>query len=710
MSFLNSAILFGLIAGAIPIIIHLLTRQKAKTIFFSSLRFLKKLENQQIKRIRLKQILLLILRTLIILLLVLAFARPTLRGSFFAGIGSSAKTSAVIILDNSLSLGLRTRGQQLFDIAKKAVIQLDDVFSPGDEVFGIFGSSGAAEMFEGARYNFESVRKVVQKSDVSQQKTDLLSAMSKAENILKAAKNANKEIYLFTDFQATAFADAANFDFELIKNGQIKFYIFPITNENSSNLVIAKIEFANQIIEMGKIFELNCVIKNTGRKFEKNKLVQVFIDGKRSGQTTVDIGPGETQMAKFKIVPSKTGRLSGSILLEDDDLFLDNRRFFTFYVPEQINVLLVAQKEADTRFLKMALNPTAEQRSRIKIDYLKPEQIQFGTLKDYSVVILSNVPQIDGTFLSALSDHIKSGKGILVFLGSEVDLRNYNENLNRVLSLPLFTETIGDIGERKPYLSLGKIDYSHPIFSGVFEKDKRQVESPVFYFLTRIKTNPKDETIIQFSNGDPFLVESKLDQGKVLLFTSAIDPNWSDLYLKGLFVPLLNRSVFYLASNSSNMAKEFYVMDELTANLSKADNLTDFQIKKPDGNISRIIPQIGSSSLKIGFKDTDEAGIYSLNNGEKIFAQWAVNTDPLESELSGMDMKKFNNLIGNYFLSSIDGGQNLTEKIKAARYGRELWKYFIGLALVLLIAEMFIAKEPAHKSNSIGVKKIDSTA
>ncbi len=706
MSFLDSALLFGLVAGAIPIIIHLLTRQKAKTIFFSSLRFLKMLENQQIKRLRLKQILLLILRTLIVLLLVLAFARPTLRGNFFSGLGSSAKTSAVLILDNSFSLGLRSGGLPLFDRAKKAVLQLNEVFTPGDEVYGIFGSSGTPEIFEGARYNFGAVRTIVQKAQVSQQNTDLLAALFRAQNLLKESKNINKEIYLLTDLQATAFRDSAGFDLNMIKDGQAKLYVIPLSNPQPANLTIAQLEFANQIFEQGKIFELNCLIKNTGSTNEKNKLVQLFIDGKISGQTTVDLASGESQLVKFKIVPLKTGILSGSVLLEDDDLFWDNRRYFTFSVPEQINVLLVASQEADTRFLQLALNPTPEQSNRVKINFIKPEQIQFGSLADYSVVVLSNVPRISGAFLSAITDFVKNGGGLLVFLGSDVDLRNYNENLNQVLSLPVFAETIGSLEEKQSYQGLGKIDYSHPIFISVFEKDRQQVESPFFYFSTKLKTKPTDEVIIQFSNGDPLLVESSVEAGKVLLFASALDPNWSNLYLRGLFVPLLNRGVAYLASRSVSLQQECFVAAELSTHLTNVENLTDLQILKPDGKFSKIIPQLGSSNVQLNFSDTHEAGIYSLFDGEKLLQQWAVNIDPAESELAGIESEKLKKLTGDFYSITFDDDENLADKIKAARYGHELWKYFISLALVLLIVEMLFAREPAQKENHVGVAKI----
>ena len=696
MTFLNTTILFGLIAGAIPIIIHLITRQKAKTVFFSTLRFLKELKNQQIRRLKIRQILLLILRTLIILLLVLAFARPTLKGHLSTGVSSAAKTTAVLIMDNSLSMGLESSGQQLYDIARQRAQELEELFTAGDEIFGLFAIVGTPPIFEGAKYDFKTVSKIIQKTTVSQSSTDLIGALVKAKEILGQSSNINKEIYLVSDLQQAGFKNVENLMLPLFQDQEIKVFLISIRENQMSNLVITDIKPANQIIEKGKVFELEATVKNTGKKTERNRLVQLFIDGKRSGQATLNIEPGNSQTTKFRVVPQKTGLMTGSVLLEDDDLFLDNRRYFTFYVPEQINVLIIGQNPKDIRFLELALNPYFDQASPIRIDNFPPNKIEFGTLKNYQVVILSNVPRIDGTLLSSVEDHVRAGGGLIVFLGNEVDLRDYNQNLNQKLSLPLFTETIGEIGSRSSFLTLGKIDFSHPIFTGVFEDQKKEVESPLFYFVTKMKLKPEHEKIIEFSNSDPFLLESNAGEGKVLLFASAIDPSWSDLYLKGLFVPLLNRSVTYLAGHAKKSDQTYLVYQELKTDVAGVDNFANFQVEKPDGKLTKVIPQIGEGAYKIKFQDSDIAGIYSLYAEDRLINRWAVNPDPDESDVTAIAENNIKEIIGKGEIISIQKGEELASVVTTSRYGRELWKYLIGIALFFLIIEMILAREPGE--------------
>lgn len=695
MTFLNTSILIGLIASAIPIIIHLITRQKAKIVLFSTLRFLKELKNQQIRRLKIRQILLLILRTLIILFIVLAFARPTLKGHLSTNMRSAANASAVLILDNSLSMGIESNGQQLFDLAKKRCLELEELFAVGDEIYGLFATTGAPLIFEGPKYDFKTVNKLIQKTKVTESRTDLIGALLKAKEILQQSININKEIYLVTDLQASGLAYSKELLVPLFADQQIKIFVIPVDGKQISNLVIADVKPANQIIEKGKIVELEAIVKNYGAKSERNRLVQVFVDGKRSGQATLNIEPGKSQSAKFRIVPQTTGLLTGSVLLEDDDLFLDNRRYFTFYVPDQISVLIISQNDRDIRFLTLALNPVSDQSALIKTENLAPDKIEFGALKNYQVVILSDIPRIEGTLLSAIIDHVNSGRGLILFLGNTVDLRNYNENLNQKLALPSFSETIGEMGEQRSYLTLGKIDFSHPIFSGVFEEQKANVESPLFYFLTRIKAQPQQETIIEFSNGDPFLLETSAGQGKVMLFASAIDPNWSDLYLKGLFVPLMNRCVAYLAGNASQSNQGYLVNHELTADVAEVENFANFQIEKPDGKMTKVSPQISEGFYKINFQNSNLAGIYSLYAGDRLISRWAVNPDPDESDVTQIEPERLKQIVGSNAVI-IAQGESLANQVATVRYGRELWKYFVGMALLFLIAEMILAREPGE--------------
>ncbi len=688
-TFLNSSILLGLLAATIPIIIHLITRQKVKKVFFSSLYFLRELRTQKIRRIKIRQILLLIIRTLIILLLILAFARPTLKSNLAQAIQSQAKTSAVIVLDNSMSMAREIEGRKMFDLAKDKLNELTELFNTGDELFAVTTAPGTPRVYSGAKYDIDRVVKLISQTKIEFGHTDIVSAIFESKSILQKRQNINKEIYLISDLQENAFEGVEEFVTPILAEENIKLYVIPMNDENIDNLGVVDIKTANQIIEKGKVVELKVTITNFGALEVRDKLIQLFVEGKRSAQATVSLKPKESQTIAFKIIPDQTGLLTGSVLLEDDGLILDNRRYFTFYVPDNIKVLVVGNKEEDIRFLNIAagISPNFEVTHKIQ------EQIYYNDLENYDVLLFSNIPYLQQTEMARLGNFIEQGGGLIIFLGNNVDLKSYNITLNQKYDLPDYAETVGTLSRKSSYLTLGKIDFSHPIFRGMFDKNPEQLDSPRFFFAVKSNINPKNESIIEFSNSNPFLTETTVGKGKVLNFFTAIDPDWTDLYTKGIFVPLINRSIVYLAGVSDKTQRELLTHLEIKSTIKSDDEFVNFEIQKPDGSFERVRPTIGNGVYQINYKNTNQLGIYTLYSKKNKIDQWAVNFWPGESNISMISGKKFREIVGTENVTYVDRTDSIINSVLTSRFGRELWKFFILAALILLIIEMLIARE-----------------
>src|SRR5712664_2922794 len=161
MVFLNPLVLLGLAAAAIPVILHLLNLRKLRTIEFSTLTFLKELQQTKIRRLKLRQLLLLIIRTLLVMLIVLAFARPALRGSFLGGLGSQAHSTIVLIFDDSFSMMTADEHGELFKQAKEAAGRFVDLLKTGDEAFLIKLSDIPKATIEPATHDFNALRTVI---------------------------------------------------------------------------------------------------------------------------------------------------------------------------------------------------------------------------------------------------------------------------------------------------------------------------------------------------------------------------------------------------------------------------------------------------------------------------------------------------------------------------------------------------------------------
>jgi len=691
LTFLNSAILFGLAAVAIPVLIHLFTRQKSKIIYFSSLRFLKELQKQKIRRLKIRQILLLILRILIILLLVLAFARPTSKSSDARSLESGAKLTAVIILDNTLSMGRAFEGRLLLDLARDRALDVVSLLRQGDELYLLYPQDPPKFAHEGPRYNVASIREMIENTELSFSRTNYADALQTASEIMNASQNINKEIYLISDMQQNGLKFGDNNNGHMLLSADVRLLVLPVLGADSENLSISRLTIGNQILETGKVAEVEVRVRNASQQRVRNRLVHLFVNGKRSGQDLVDLEAGASANLLFRVVPERTGFQSGYVLLEDDALMADNRRYFAFHISEEIPVLLVGKEARDTRFIKLALRPQKEMASYVKMRTIGHKDFAGEDLSQYKVVIFSNVPGLNMGEVARVESFVKTGGGLMIFLGADVDLRNYNQNLHRKLKLPVLTERFGKRSEDE-FLSFGKIDFSHAIFKGVFEGEK-VVASPHVRFAVDINPRNTVDTIIEYSNGAPFLFESKLQNGRVLYITTSVSSGWSDLVFKGVFVPLINRSVFYLAGAASAENEQVVVGGELKFASEKMRVGADLLMETPAGTQIKLKAEVSGGRYFVRFKDTSEPGIYRLLNGGVVMAQWAVNYDPEESDHSIFELDELAKYIEADQMVELDADADLAQALEQARFGREFWKALIAVTLVLLLLESVLSKD-----------------
>ncbi len=697
LTFLNSAVLVGLAAIAIPILIHLFTRKKTKVVYFSTLKFLKELQKQKIRRLKLRQILLLILRTLVILALVMAFSRPTVRSTDSASLQSGAQITAVIILDNTLSMGRLSEGRRLMDYAKDLAANVASLMRQGDEIYVVYPHAPPKLAHEGARYNLETVQDLIADTELSYERTDYAAALALANQLMLQSNNINKEVYLIGDLQKNGLQTGADGNGSKLLSNDIKLFVLPVTaNDNIANLAISELRLSNQILEKDKVAEVQARIQNTTQNPVQNKLAHLFVNGKRLGQDVVNLEPQAAANLVFRIVPDQTGFQSGYVLLEDDDLLEDNRRFFAFNISDEIPVLLVGNRPQDTHYLKLALRPEREVASYIDIKETNANGLESEELSNFQVVILSNVPKLASSEVQKLQSFVKSGGGLLLFLGADVDLRSYNEHLHKKLNLPDLTQTLNR-KNREQFLTLGKIDYTHPIFRGVFT-DEKYVESPHVRFAVDVQTDDQVDKIIEYSNGAPFLFEAQLQQGRILYVTTSISRDWSDLILRGLFVPLVNRSVMYLSGGASAENEQLLIGEEIRYASERITAGARLAIEKPDGALVKIKPEVTRGNYLVRFGQTNMPGTYKLLDGDRLVMQWAVNYDPQELQTSGaFEMAQLADEVDESRLYVIERGEEIAARLNQTRFGRELWKILAVIALIAIVMETALLKEKTNE-------------
>jgi hypothetical protein len=700
MTFLNPAILFGLLAASIPIIIHLLNLRKLKKIEFSTLQFLKELQKNKIRKIKLKQWLLLALRVLIILCIVTAFARPTLVGVSVGGTTSAAKTTAVFILDDTFSMSVIDQEGSYFNQAKESIKDILGQFEEGDE-FGLIFVSHQPDEIE-MTSNLTKFRDEVNSSAISFTSNKLNNAIIKAAELIGNAKNFNKEIYLFTDFQKGRLANENEItDLKEQLGEQVRLYSFNYGGKEVFNFGIDNLKINTQIFEKDKPVKFDATIKNYSDRAKDNLVVSLFINGERLAQQSLNLNPGESKIANLEASAKTFGYNEALVEIEEDDFLEDNKRYTSFLIPEKIPVLILADNLNDTKLIEAALSSVSEQ-DYFDIAIKKTEQISGTQLNNFQVIIL-----VSSNFMNArekVKQFLSLGKGIIIFPSSETNPKGFNNSLSAIglTSAGSFVKT-----ERGQSIQFNEIDFNHPLFENIFmDEKKKQIESPDIYSYFKINSGGKGKSIIKLEDESSFLSEYLISEGKVLLFNCSPVFSWSDFPIKGIFAPLVTKSVMYLSAY--NKSESNYLAGEtINVNVS-ARTLPQIKVMRPDNSEDFINMNENQATDFISYSSTFTGGNYKFFSGEKLLATVSVNTDPAESVTEYLSEEEFDEYLEKINFNGkhirIGKNENPAQMILQARFGSELWRYFVLIAILLALVEMTIARNT--KKEIVGLQNI----
>jgi len=687
-TFLNPILLWALLAIALPILIHLFSRQRVKRIDFSSLIFLKSLEKTRLRAVKIKSLFLLLIRSLIIFFVVLAFARPSSHKGFASKLGAKAKSSILFLIDNSYAMGYETKRGNLLWIAQKKGKELLKIYREGDELYFITYNSEAEKFLSHPTFDSSLISKAIREIELSFETSDLDKALESGLDLLTPAKNKNREIYLITGLKAKELFPLKRWS-SVLKDKGIKLFIIRLTEEEKENWGLKKVELPEGVLAKGTPFEIKGVIANYSQKPVYNLLLSLYLDGKRVSQTDTDLKEGEEKRISFTQSVKEAGFHSGYLELSDDNLLADNKRFFSFKIPEKVEVLLVENKGEKGSYLRLALNPKAEGEDGIEITRIDPKSFSRKELSNYKVIIFSDFAGIRFESLSRLDDFLNSGRGVFFFFG-EGEKELYAEICQGYLN-STFKGGKSFSGKGEGFLSLEKLDLFHPVFQPYKGLDKAKFPQIRFFSIYEIIPGKKTKVLASFSNGAPALVESFSGSGKILALLSSYEPEFSDLGEHTLFVPLIRRSVEYLSFNLFTSV-DFLVGEKIRKEF-ELKRIERIELLDPENLKVILSPEFIKDKLILKLEGLKKPGIYKLQSEDKLLDQLAVNLDTKDSDLEPLtDVELKRELKDKNNITVIEADQDLAEEVLKTRYGKELSKNFLWLALGLLIMEMLLSK------------------
>lgn len=648
--------------------------------------FLKEIQKSKLRKIRIKQLLLLIIRILIVVFLVFAFANPVYKGYHFNK-NPDIRKCGIFILDNSFSMSAKDGNGVYYEQAKNSVQNILKLYNNNDKVF-LITSSHLNNFEKGEFADFQSLLDSLKNLDF----TCIPFNQSELFNYVKSICDNNSfpqyEIFVLSDFQKInfkpEFIDNKLFD-EIGK--KINIYNVNIGQREASNISVDRVEFISKILEYNRDIKISVILKNHNKFNAINKQANLYINGSKVSEIVTDIASFERKEVSFSFKPDKLGSSSGFVELIqndyfDDEIKYDNKIYFDFYIPEQINVGLVGDNENDLKYIKLALESSEKLNENTfeKKFYKILESGNISTIAGSSdMMIISGKYGFSNEDVKSITGNVKKGKGVLIFPGRNIDIKSYNELFGSLSSFRI-GEVLKVNKDTGVYRKFDNIDFEHPVFSGVFKneninftKEKNFIESPDINFLYSIIPGNNCVKIMTLPESELFLTESSLGEGKIIFCAVSASDDMSDFSKKSIFPLIINKCVFYLSKN-------FYENQNL---LVGKNNL----VKTSNGKVY-LIPYNQT------YRDP---GIYSIldsTNNSKYF--FSINRDTLESNLqksTSDEIKKYYDSFNLNNVAYIENQAELNSKVIESRNGIELWKYLIGLALILVLVEMIYSKK-----------------
>jgi Aerotolerance regulator N-terminal/von Willebrand factor type A domain len=542
LGFIHLGFLAAGAAVAVPIVLHLLFRQRARRVEIGTLHFLRVVLQDQARRRKLRRWLLLALRCAGVLLLALLFARPFWRAAETCG----SEREVAILIDRSASMAAGTEGASPFDKAQRQAADLIAGLPDGSKVrLAYFDSDEVAPTQEA---------KIDAAMRPSLAGTDYTKALGWARDIVVASRRLKRQVFLLTDLQKcglgppVANAFPPNAEFELIDVGR------PLT----TNLAVEDVLAEQTELRTGAPVIVTARVFNSGVFPARDVRVRLSLEGKPPVETDVSIDGQSRKLVRFEVPVKDAGLYHGFVEVPTPDVLpFDNRRWLAFLARLPDRVLLIDGEPGpsvfgnETYYLETALRlrlPGDEPAA--SASPYEPMRVPWGgeggslpDLGPYQCVALCNVADLAPSDAGALSRFVESGGNLIIFTGDRVQAGAYAA-LEQAKLLPARVQGPAEIGSYR----FSDWSKSHPILSPFTDPQYGDLRTLRFQKITRLEPEPEARVLGTTQGGAPLVLERSPGKGRCILFAFPADNAWGDWAIHRLYLPLVHQLLGYLTS------------------------------------------------------------------------------------------------------------------------------------------------------------------
>lgn len=676
MKFEYPQFFFAFFLLLIPIIIHLFNFRRYKTLYFSSLLFVRQVNEETKSTQKLKHLLILICRLLAFSALIFAFAQPykpvtekNAGGYPFIG----------IYIDNSFSMSMKGSEGELLSMAKEKARTLIQKASPDTRFMLVTNNF---EGFEQRLVNKNEALERLDKIDFSplvKQTDDVINWMKEgiSSEVLQDQQLSSKQVILLSDFQR----NSSSFN-ELAADQDIFYYPIQLQAQSTGNLAVDSVWFSDPNFKIGINNELNVRVKNYSEQDLVNVELHMEVNAAKR-DVFVDLKANESMTVPITYSDLQAGVKKGKVQLNDKQMGFDDDYYFSYEVKEKSNVLIIDGEDAVPNVAVVYNLDKYYQTQSIS-----GNSFTANSTEQKDLIILNGWNTFSSGAIELLHDFTQEGGTIAFFPGEQIDQSSVNLFLAK-LNGPRFQ------GATSSGVKIQKIVYEDPFFQGMFEKKPERLNLPSQSKAYQVNQRTGIFPLIQLQNGSPLFFRLG-GSDKCFVFASSLKESFGNFKSNALFSSILlriaetsqRRYPIAVTIGSESQFPVFNVPESEDPLKLKADELEFIPETNKEKDLTYI--SISRRSVSADLK----SGLYEIFKG-KTLGYMALNYNRAESDvktLSGEDIQaSFSEKgVANVSFSSLkDASEAALIKIEKPK---EYWRIFLVLALVFLLAEMSLLK------------------
>ena len=685
MNFLSPSLLWGLLAVSLPIIIHFYSRFRATSIKFSTVQFIKQLKTTSIRRLRIKELLLMLVRILIITAIVIMLSQPFTNGYIPGWIPQNQSKILNVIIDNSATMNAKIGGKTFLEESKDVFISLLPVFSKNTKI-SIIQTCPRKVLYSGNSNN-PIIPNIIKSIPHTYKFDDIYKVIDSSINETNINTQV-KECIVFSDFY---YKPDSNFLSQNKSKDEWKFYfIYP--EKVLNNLSVYSSKIIHKIKSLDELVNINVRILNNGIENKNNIPIELIFDEHRVGQVVANFESDDMKDFIFKAYPGRQGIVEAKLVLPNDDYLADNFSFIAMPVMEKIKCAIIASNEEELEILKIVLSAIDPSNQFLFIETRLQPNINRLFLDEMDVVIIHNPISISDDAVLSLNNYLNGGGGLIWFQGKSMDV-DESSKLSNSLGFPKIKSLVSS-GNQSSFFN---IDYDNSNSALLSDLKLKKIYNELPQIFSYLKTDLSSRHNIHISTkmGDPILLDFISGSGKVFYFSTILDLKWNDFPIKGILVPMLYKMLMISGTDEINTA-EVNIGDLKLISVDQNLIRSKWEVVSPSGEKQMIVPDFNQEIVRIS--DTDELGIYKLFSDGQIFTSFPTKIHEKEQLGSIISPSIFSDLIPskNIRWMPIDK-KSFTKYFYETRHGKALWKIFLIISILLVFLESIIGR-PANKN------------